>query len=178
MILVNKNMNEIFKINVEYLSGFINGVISLNGMIRDYNAYSFFIESSDKDDQLGMAIKNIFLPDKHLNILSIKNLENGIYELEQEIYLLLVENVLNINSLLIDCQQVAKKEYLSVIIEKRKGFISRKIMSLVRELIQDEAQDLRFYKLESNCDEVDSKIIFFGIELSKGFLVLQFNEYL
>ncbi|MES2672550.1 MAG: hypothetical protein V4673_19305 [Pseudomonadota bacterium] len=157
-------MNAISKLKIEKevarLDGFISGVVTLNGKIRDYTAFSYVIDLKDDDFSIERSLKEHFSWLPSLNFSNVQRLEYGLRDLEVEIRPFLLMERPNLK----DGNFVDLRRYLSF-----------RIMEIITAAI-DGTKVIDVVMAIADPEPSSTKSVFFCIRMEAVLIVLQFND--
>lgn len=146
--------------NVARLDGWLNGIATFSGNIRDYSAFSYLIELDVNSCSIELALRNFFSTQANLEILDIESLKHGLQDLELELETYLVR----------DTDHVSMDNLLDI-----KKYLSFRTMDLIATILNGK-RDIEVLKLNGNFDSSKSICVFFCIRIKSIVLVLQFNN--
>ncbi len=154
-------MNKEIYMRVSFLDGYLGGVSSLNGGIRQYLACAFITEHKDKDVVAGVA--DFYAPDFQLQYSAAELLTEGLKELEEEIQSHLIQNLLGEHA-----------RFGSKQVEERKRYLAFKVMDLIDDVLGCGHKNSEIFKFTGYSNDVC--YTFFCIVCGDKTLNLQFNE--
>lgn len=145
---------------VARLDGFLSGVVSLNGKIRDYTAFSYVIDLKNDSYPIEACLKEHFSWLPKLDFSDVLRLEHGLRDLENEIRPFLVIETSDLrNGKLIDLRR----------------YLSFRIMEIISAAI-DDARVIDVVRAVAAHEPSSTHSVFFCIRIETALVVLQFND--
>lgn len=154
-------MNKEICMRVSFLDGYLGGITSLSGGIRQYLACAFITEHKDRDVVAGVA--DFYAPNFQLQYSTAELLVGGLKELEKAIQFYLIQNLLGEHA-----QFESKK------VEERKQYLAFKVMDLIDDVLDCDHKNSEVFKFTGYSSNVC--YTFFCIVYGDKILNLQFNE--
>jgi hypothetical protein len=159
-------MSTSLAVAVAHLSGYLNGVVAVDGDIRHYTAGAFVIPDENGISSPEASIRDSYGEQTTFEFASSQKLERGLSDLELELGGYLMRR---------PCGSI-EPAIPQQVVDARRAFVAFRIMDMISG-IAPEARDLRsVYKLETSSSGSDSRVTFFCVRVAMGFLVLQFND--
>lgn len=152
--------NQKIEIEVARLDGFLSGIATLNGEIRDYSAFSRLLKLDEEVSSVEESLKKFFNWIPSLKFSEIRHLTQGLRDLEVEIRIFLVRDVAHISS-----------ERLSDI----QRYLSFRVMDVIDGVVGN-AKDIEVLKMTVDSDNSSSECVFFCVRIKKVVIFLQFNN--
>jgi hypothetical protein len=159
-------MNNDFAACVARLSGYLSGVVAMDGDIRQYTAEAFAVSAKESSDSPEAKIHSYYAAQIDLQFSSSKKLERGLRDLEHQLGAYLIRRSSGLVEHSIEQQ----------LVDARRAFLAFRTMDMIDD-IAPEARDLHtVYKLETSGSDASSLVTFFAVRIDPGLLVLQFND--
>jgi hypothetical protein len=161
-------MNTELALSLARLDGYLRGVVTVDGDIRQYTAEAFVVAGKDSTDHSPEAmIRDFYAAQTDVQFSSSQKLEHGLGDLERQLGSYLTRRPWGLSE-----QTIAQD-----LLNDRRRFLAFRIMDMIAEMAP-EARNLRgVYKLDTNGSDSRSQVTFFCIRIEAGFLVLQFNDH-
>lgn len=146
---------------VSFLDGYLGGISSLNGGIRQYLACAFVTEHKDRDVVAGVA--DFYAPDFQIQYSTAELLPGGLKELEKAIQSYLIQNLLGEHA-----------QFESKQLEERKRYLAFKVIDLIDDVLDCDQKNSEVFKFTGYSNNV--YYTFFCVVYGDKILNLQFNE--
>jgi hypothetical protein len=158
-------INEELTTAISRLDGYLSGVLAIEGLIRQYSAFAFILQPKQDGDSLESMIRDFFAPHATLQLSNLVKL-GGLGDLEHIIRPHLIRRPLALGEGALDQQAILD----------RQKFLAFRVLDLIASISPEAGPSPNVYKIEGQAPESRSQSTFFCMQLSKGFLVLQFND--
>lgn len=149
--------------NLAQLDGYLNGIASISGNIREYSANAQLLNAPDDKKAIRSSIINFFSPEVTFKKIDIEKIKLGFAGLELDIQ----------NYILDDVAEVQQSELGQRWLLDRRKYLSFRVMDLIY-LITEYDTDRNIYKVAANFTDDNSTVIFYCIPFDGQILVLQF----
>lgn len=163
-------MKTINQVKAARLDGYLDGIISFNGKLRECSANAFFIDqkliSSDNGNtDFHDILSKFFTSQANLQCLFVEKLSNGLVSLESELSLLFLRNILDQGKYFFKPNEV----------ESRTQYFLDNCMDMINWIVSKE-NSVQVYKVVGTLNNGPLTCIFYAISLKEKSLVLQFIQ--
>jgi hypothetical protein len=159
-------MNSNLAIAVARLSGYLKGVVAVDGDIRQYTAGAYVVSGKSSSDSPEDMIRDYYAGQTDFQFSSSQKLERGLGDLERQLGGYLIRRPWGL------VEQTIPQQ----LVDDRRKFLAFRIMDMIDDMAP-EARDLHsVYKLETSASGSRSEVTFFCVRIDAAFLVLQFND--
>jgi hypothetical protein len=146
---------------VAQLSGFLNAIASFSGRLRQYEAFSYFIEVNDEQQSLDGLINDYYRGQFEFSFACTKCLES-VGDIEDRIKLYLIRD---------------KSSVVEDRISDLQSYLSFRIMDMISEIFEKTLSELKAFELHEETENRSNAAAFFCITSGNLLVVLQFNSY-
>jgi hypothetical protein len=159
-------MNSDLAVDAARLSGYLHGLTSVDGDIRQYTAEAHVISRKNSADSPEVMIRNFYAAQTVVQFSSSRKLERGLGDLERELRAYLIRRPWGLVE-----QTIAQQS-----IDDRGRFLAFRIMDMISDIAPEAYKLCSVYKVETSGSDSQSQVTFFCVGIDVGFLVLQFND--
>lgn len=145
---------------VSHLGGFLCGIASVSGGIREFDSNAILIDCEGVKDKLEISLRGLFLPDAVFSNLSISLLPSGLRELELDI-----QDHLYVNP-------VGNKVSDFSFVDLRR-FLSFRVMDMIDVIVEGYDNPI-IHKVEAKSLGEGSFCLFYCASFGAHTLVMQF----
>jgi len=148
---------------VAQLDGFLSGLASIDGRIRQFTAHAFPLQGGEIGPQ--QQISEFYKGQANFEFHNGIKFDHGLKQVETEIQTFLLRDPFG-----------SKIAINSEVVLERKRFLAFRILDLIDQ-ISPETHDLNsVWKFEGKAHNSESICTFFCFKTNAGYLVLQFND--
>ena len=154
-------MNEKICISLASLDGYLGGITSLSGGIRQYLSCAFMTERKNSD--VVAEVVDFYAPNFQLQCSTVELMPDGLKRLEMEIQPYLIQNLLGHHT-----------QFELKVIEDRKRYLAFRIMDMIQDVLDYDYKNTEVYKFTAFFNDVN--YTFFSVACKNMNLNLQFSE--
>ena len=159
-------MNDELAITVAHLAGYLSGLAAEDGDIRQYTASAFVVFRKNESDLPETLIHELYAAQTDFRFSSSQLLDRGLGALERQIGGFLIRKPWGL----------AENTIPEQVIDDRRRFLAFRVMDMIDDIAPEASAMDRVHKLESVHQGPVSQVTFFCVQITVGFLVLQFND--
>src|SRR3569833_2001431 len=146
-------MNSNLTIAVARLSGYLSGVVAVDGDIRHYNAGAFVVSDNNSSISPETMIRDFYAEQSDFQFSNSQKLDRGLGDLERQLGGYLIRRPWGL----------AEQTISQQLVDSRQAFLAFRIMDMISDMAPEARNLGGVHKLETSASGSDSRVTFFCV---------------